>query len=445
MNKVGMISLGCPRNLVDSEVMLGSLKKRGFLIKDSFEDGVDIGIINTCAFLRSAREESVDTISQAIQLKGEGRIKYLVVCGCLGQLYKEKLLKGLSKIDLVLGTNDFFKIADLIKGLALNKRQAVVSDKLDYLYSENSPRFSLTPAHYAYVKIIEGCSNFCSYCIISRLRGKSRSRTIESILKEIGGLAKDSVLKEINLIGQDTTFFGMDRSKRSELAKLLREISKLKNNVRWVRILYTHPAHYTSDLIRTIREEERVCKYLDLPTQHSSDKILKAMNRGTTRKELTALIEKLRKDIPGIVLRTSIIVGFPGESDKDFKELLDFIRVTRFERLGAFLYSKEEGTKAARFKNQIPEREKQARFDEVMKLQQRISSDINSAFLGKEIEVLIDEEVAGETDRFLGRTQGDAPEVDGTVFVTGSNLKPGEFYQVKIKDTLEYDLVGEAI
>lgn len=445
MNKVGMVSLGCPRNLVDSEVILGSLKKGGFQVKDSLEDGVDIGIINTCAFVRSAREESVDTISQAVQLKEEGRLRYLVVCGCLGQLYREKLLKGLSKIDLVLGTNDFFKIADLIKRLEANKGRAIVSDKLDRLYSDKSPRFVLTPPHYAYVKIVEGCSNYCSYCIITNLRGRSRSRTIESIIREIEDLSRGGALKEINLIGQDTTFFGMDRSGRKELPKLLREISRLKNSMRWIRILYTHPAHYTGDLIRAIGEEERVCKYLDLPIQHSSDKILKAMNRGTTKRDIIALIDKIRKDIPGVVLRTSIIIGFPGESDSDFKELLDFIDKMRFERLGAFIYSKEEGTKAARFKNQIPEKEKEARFNEVMKLQQKISTDINRAFLGKELEILIDEKVEGESDRFLGRTQGDAPEVDGTVYVSGKDLKAGEFCKVKIKDTLEYDLVGEAI
>lgn len=445
MVTVGIISLGCPRNLVDSEIILGSLKKDGFEICDSLDGGVDVGIINTCAFVQTAREESVDTILQAIQLKKEGRIGYLVVCGCLPQLYKEKLLEELSKIDLVVGTNDFFKISRLIKGLKFKKERAIVSDNLNYLYNEDSPRFALTPRHYAYVKISEGCSNFCSYCIISDLRGKSRSRPIESIIKEINGLSEDSSLREINLIGQDTTFFGRDRFGKPEFAELLREICKLENSIRWVRILYTHPAHYTSDLVRRIQEEEKVCKYLDLPIQHSSDKILRAMNRGTTRRDIIELIERLREDIPGIILRTSIIVGFPGESDKDFKELLGFLRQTRFERLGAFIYSKEDGTKAARFKNQIPEKVKVARFDELMKLGQRLSSEINKAFLGEEVEVLIDEEVEGEKDKFLGRTKGDAPEVDGTVFITGRNLKVGGFYRAKITDTLEYDLVGEAV
>lgn len=420
MAKVAITSLGCPRNLVDSEIILGSLKEKGFEISD-IEEGADISIVNTCSFIESAREESIDTILEAARLKKEGRIKYLVVCGCLPQLYKDKLAKALPEIDLILGTTDFSKI------------------------KSHSPRFSLTPKHYAYVKVSEGCDNLCSYCIISHIRGRFRSRTIESIIEEIGVLSEGGALKELNLIGQDTTQFGIDRCGKIRFPELLKRISRLKNSIRWIRILYTHPAHYTDELISAVRDERKICKYLDLPIQHISDKILKKMNRHTTRSDIITLIEDLRKNIPGLVLRTSVIVGFPSETDKDFKELLGFLEETRFERLGAFLYSKEKDTKALRFKNQIPEKEKKARFDEVMKLQQKVSEDINKSWLGRTAEVLIDEHVEGEVDRFLGRTQADAPEVDGNVYVSGKGLKTGEFYSVKITDTLEYDLVGEAI
>lgn len=441
MTKAGIISLGCPRNLVDSEVILGSLKECGFEIAQ-IEDGVDICVINTCSFVSSAKDESIDAIMQACQLKKEGRIKNLIVCGCLPQLYKDALIKKIPEIDLVLGTNDFHKIKEFAGGSGLEAKRALVSDDLGYIYDETSPRFSLTPRHYAYVKISEGCSNLCSYCIISDLRGKFRSRPIESIIAQIKNLARGGALKEVNLIGQDTTLFGIDRYGQSRFPELLRKICRLRTNVRWVRILYTHPAHYTEELISTIRDEEKICGYLDLPIQHISDKILKMMNRHTTKKDIMKLIQTLRKKIKGLVLRSSIIVGFPGETEEDFKELLNFIRETRFERLGAFIYSKEEGTEAAAFECQVPDKVKEERFDELMKAQQAISRDVNKAYLGKKVEVLIDEKVEGEAGRFLGRTQGDAPEVDGTVYVNGRGIKPGEFYSVKINDTLEYDLVG---
>ena len=444
MRKVGIISLGCSRNLVDSEVILGSLKKLGFEVTD-VESGVDLCVINTCAFIDAAREESVDAILQAAQLKKEGKVGRLVVCGCLPQLYKEKLLKELPEADLVLGTSDFHKIGSLLSGLKKRERFAEISDNLNYIYDERSPRLILTPGHYAYIKISEGCSNFCSYCIIARLRGAFRSRSIKSVIGEMEGLSAAGRLKEINLIGQDTTLFGIDRYGKATLGALLKKICGLKDSVRWVRVLYTHPAHYSDELISTIREEEKVCKYLDLPIQHANDKILKKMNRRTTKGEIKTLIEKLRKNIPGLTLRTSIIAGFPGESDADFKEVLDFMREVKFEKLGAFIYSKEDLTRAARFQDQVPENVKKDRFDELMKLQQKVSARINRAFLGKTVDVLIDEKEAGPKNVFLGRTQRDAPEVDGNVYVTGRDIKVGNFYKVKITDTLEYDLVGEVV
>ena len=444
MVKIGIVSLGCPRNLVDSELMLGSLKKEGFQISDEVGDGVDVFIINTCSFVKSAREESVDTILEAAQLKKEGKIKRLIVAGCLPQAYSEKLVNSLPEVDSVVGTNDFPKIKEIVKGLLHGQGRSVVSKGLDYLYDENSPRFSLTPKHFAYVKISEGCDNLCSYCIISRLRGRFRSRTIDSVIKEISNISASGFLKEINLIGQDTTLFGIDVYGKSSLPELLRRIGVLKNSVRWIRILYTHPAHYSDEFIEVVRDEKKICKYLDLPIQHISDIILKRMNRRTAKSDIMKLIAKIRNNIPAAALRTSVIVGFPGETDRNFKELLEFLCEARFERLGAFIYSKEEGSRASRFEGQIPEKIKKQRFDEVMKLQQKISADLNRSFMGKVVDVLIDERIEGEKDKFVGRTEGDAPEVDGCVYVSGKELKTGEFYKVKITDTLEYDLAGEA-
>lgn len=444
MLKVGLISLGCSRNLVDSEVILGSLKKDGFKIAD-VGDGVDIFIINTCSFVESARAESIDTILEAAEMKRSGNIKYLVVSGCLGQLYREKLLKEIPEIDLLLGTSDFSKITSLLKVITKGRKAASISKRPAYLYDEHSPRLILTERHFAYVKVSEGCSNACSYCIISRLRGRFRSRTIGSVIEEVKKLSLGGALKEIELVGQDTTLFGMDSYGAYKLADLLKKICALKNSVEWVRILYTHPAHYTDNFIKTVRDEGRIAKYLDLPIQHISDHILKAMGRRCDKAGITGLIERLRKDIPGIFLRTSIIVGFPQETDRDFKELLGFIRDTKFERLGAFIYSRESGTRAARLKGQVPEKVKNARFDEVMKLQQKVAQEVNRKFLGRRLKVLVDEKIEGEKDKFLARTEGDAPEVDGSVYVTGKGIKPGEFYNVKITDTLEYDLVGEKI
>ncbi|MDP2929462.1 MAG: MiaB/RimO family radical SAM methylthiotransferase, partial [Candidatus Omnitrophota bacterium] len=311
MAKIGIVSLGCPRNLVDSETMLGSLKEDGHEIAGEVGDGVDIFIINTCSFVQSAREESIDTIIEAVQLKKDGRIARLIVCGCLPQLYNKKLLKSLPEIDSIVGTSDIVKIKDIVKSLLKDKVSSSVSKRLNYLYDENSPRLSLTPAHFAYVKISEGCDNLCSYCIISRLRGKFRSRSVESIIKEVENLSSPCKLREINLIGQDTTLFGADLYGSSKLPELLRKLASLKNSVKWFRLLYTHPAHYNEEIIHALRDENKMCKYLDLPIQHSNDAILKSMNRHTTKREITDLIEKIRRDIPDITLRTSIIVGFP--------------------------------------------------------------------------------------------------------------------------------------
>lgn len=442
MKKFAIISLGCSRNLVDAEGMAGELKKAGLKASDP-DGGVDVCVVNTCAFIESARRESVDAIMELAALKRDGRIKRLVVSGCLPQLYKDRLFKALPEADLILGTSDFPKIGKLLASSG-HRRRADVSSRPDYLYNEKSPRSSLTPRHYAYVKVSEGCSNLCTYCIIPRLRGVFRSRPIESVVNEVRSLARGGALKEVNLVGQDTTLFGEDRYGKKTLPDLLRRLCDLDNGVEWIRILYTHPAHYTDELIDTIRSEEKVCRYLDLPIQHINDGILKRMNRRVTKRQIAGLIEKLRTRLPGLVLRTSIIVGFPGETDREFRELLGFLRSVRFEKLGAFIYCRETGTKAARSPGQVPEAVKSERLDELMRQQQEISLRINKTSVGKTVRVLIDEREEGQKGVFVGRTQGDAPEVDGSVYVTGRNIRTGEFRDVRIEDAFEYDLAGVA-
>lgn len=444
LNKVGLISLGCARNLVDSEVILGSLKKEGFRVSGE-ASSVDICIINTCAFIGPAREESVDTVLEAARLKKEGKIKKLVVCGCLPQAYKRDIVKELPEVDLFVGTSDFPDIGQLVKKILEGGSAYAVSQEMDYIYDENSPRFGLVPRHYSYVKISEGCSNFCSYCIIPRLRGSFRSRTITSVISEVASLSRNGKLKEVNLVGQDTTLFGLDIYGKVAFPELLRRICSLDKGPEWVRILYTHPAHYTDTLIDVIREEDKICKYLDLPIQHISDDILKSMNRRTTKSEIKSLISRLKDEIPGITLRTSIIVGFPGETDKDFKELLGFVKDTGFDRLGAFLYSEEDGTASSRMKDKVPGKDAEARLDELMNLQKKISAERNRRFLGKRARVLIDEEPKGAGGNFFGRTEADAPEADGGVYVSGKGIKAGQFYDVEITDALEYDLVGRVV
>ncbi len=441
--KIGLVSLGCPRNLVDSEIIVGSLKSRGHRIVDI--EKADAAIVNTCSFIESARAESVDVILQAERLKAEGKVKFLIVAGCLAQRHYRDMTGELKSVDAFVGTSDFHRMPEIIESLSRRGRTfSTVSKKLEYLADEKSPRSLLTPRHYAYLKISEGCDNRCSYCVISSLRGPFRSRHIESIVKEARSLQRLGA-KELNIIGQDTTMYGVDIYGRPRLAELLRKLSSLKSGRRWTRLLYTHPAHYQNALIDIIAEGGSICKYLDLPIQHASDRMLKAMNRGVTRSDITKLIDRLRTRIKDIAIRTSIIVGFPGETDRDFEELLKFLRDVKFERLGAFMYSREEGTKAYGLGNQIEEKLKKERLDEVMKLQQAISEETNKRFLGRELEVLIDEPSEEEAGVFLGRTQYDAPEVDGIVYVKGKGLKPGDFKQVRIVDTLEYDFVGELV
>lgn len=421
---IGMVSLGCPKNLVDSEAILADFAKKGFKIIDEAAKA-DVVVVNTCAFIEDAKRESIDTILDLIQLKKEGRIKKIIVAGCLPQRYQKVLQKELVEVDIFRGVRNF---------------------------SKDSPdeRFMITPAHYAYIKISEGCDNKCNYCVISSIRGKYKSRPEGAVLKDIKNAYDNSngSLREINLVSQDLTYYGKDLYGKLSLAELLKEINRSKftnaiKNVKWIRLLYAHPAHFTDELIEIIKSEGRICKYIDLPIQHISDKVLKLMGRKVTKKDILCLILKLRKNIPGIAIRSSLIVGSPGETEKDFNELLGFIKDIKFERLGIFAYSREEDTPAYNFKNQVNDKEKNRRLDEAMLLQQEIAKEVNASFMGKDIEVLIDEKT---NEGYIGRTYADAPEVDGQVFIkTAKSLKAGEFAQVKIIDTMEYDLVAELL
>jgi len=416
-NKVGIISLGCSRNLVDSEEILGRLQQKRYKIVDMQD--ADIGIVNTCSFIKEAKEESIETILDLIELKQKGRLKKIIVYGCLTQRYKEKLIPHLKEIDAFVGNISF------------DGHHPVKS-------------YHLTASHYAYIKISEGCSNVCSYCVIPQIKGKFKSRPVNSILNQIEELDKRGV-SEVNIVGQDITLYGKDLSKDVRLVDLLKEIVNIVKNVRWIRLLYTHPAHIDNSLIDFIAKEPKLCKYIDLPIQHINDKILRKMNRGVTKEEMISLIKKLRAKIPNLAIRTSVIVGFPHETESDFNELLDFIQEQKFQRLGAFMYSREEETSAYNFKAQIPEKTKRHRLDIIMEKQQTIASQINKTFLNKMMEVLIDER-GSQDNLYLARTQADAPEVDGLVYVYAKKaLNPGDFVKVKITDTYEYDLVGEQV
>ena len=437
-----IISLGCPRNLVDSEVLVGRLKEKGFRIHYKLKKNC-IAIVNTCGFIEDAKAESIDTILELADLKKQGRLASLIVTGCLSQRFPGDLMKQIKEIDALFGSSTFHKIPDYIAKISTGKKPFIVDKTPRFLYNHQSPRSLMTPKHTVYVKIQEGCRNLCSYCVIPKIRGPYRSRDMNSVLNEIRSF-KERGAKEINLIGQDTTLYGTDRYRRLMLAALLKKASRIMKS-RWIRLLYTHPAHYNQPLIDVIKNGSSICKYLDLPIQHINDRILKRMNRAVTKKKIITLIEKLREDIPGVAIRTSIIVGFPGEGDKEFGELERFLKEIKFDRLGAFIYSREEGTPAFGFRDQVPDKEKRRRFKRIMEVQKNISSENNKSYLGRPVKALIDEKDLSRPNQYLARTEHDAPDVDGLVYVTSKKaLKAGDFVNVKIEGVLEYDLVGSA-
>ena len=442
--RIGIKSLGCPKNFVDTEVICGKLREKGYQISEKI-DNVDMVIINTCCFIKDAVEESIEEILNLLKLKKEGKIKHVIVTGCLPQRYKDdNLNQEFPEVDAFLGVGDFLEIDNVIKRVLQGEQIYKVCPKPKFLYNHNTPRMILTPQHYAYIKISEGCQNNCFYCLIPKLRGNYRSRKMEDIIEEVKLLSEKQNLSEIILIGQDTTLYGIDLYREYKLAELLKKLSLLElNNLKWIRLLYTHPAHYNDELIKIIASYPKICHYLDLPLQHISDKILKRMNRPVKKNYVIRLINKLRDRIPNLTLRTTFMVGFPGETDKDFEELLSFMKEFRFERLGGFTFSREEGTPAYNFPQQIPMRIKKERLKELMLTQQSISEEINSSYIGKEIEVLIDEIKSGKPKITIGRTKGDAPEIDGKVIIRTDKAQVGKFVKVKVTKASEYDLVGE--
>ncbi len=439
--KIGMISLGCPKNLVDTEVMLGLLSKDQYKITND-QDAADVMIVNTCAFIEDSKKESVDTILEVAELKKKGTLKKLIVTGCLAQRYKAKLERELPEVDHFIGTGEFQNITDFVRESNNKMELPVVRSKVAkplYVYDELTPRLSTLPKHISYVKIAEGCSRTCSFCIIPRLRGDSRSRGIDSIVAETQNLVKSGV-KEISLIAQDLTAYGLDRNDGTTLEKLLRELVKV-DGIEWIRLMYNYPMYFTDSLIELIRESKVICNYIDMPLQHIDSDLLASMDRKVDEGEVVGLVRKLRQRIPNITLRTSLIVGFPGETDAQFEKLKDFVREMEFDRLGVFTYSQEEGTKAALMPNQVDEKTKKKRQEELMLLQQEISSRRNHAAVGQTMRVMIDFPTK-EKNMFVARSEGQAMEIDGNVFVTGENLNPGQFINVKINKALEYDLFG---
>lgn len=437
--RVYIESLGCPKNEVDGENMTSLLCAKGYQMTEEKKEA-DILILNTCGFIDSAKEESIDEIFKLICLKNKDKRKKIIVSGCLAQRYPEELWKKIPEIDGLLGIGDISKIHTLCSSILTGKRLCVVSSP-----EKNNGKIKIKRKAqnrpYAYIKIADGCDNHCSFCAIPSIRGKFRSKRTEDILEEARQLVNYGV-KEINLVAQDTTLYGIDvygEKRLPQLLSLLSEIPKLK----WIRLLYTHPAHFSDELIEALASNSKVCKYVDLPLQHISDEILAQMNRKVTRKEVEELVFKLRGEIPNLTLRTSFIVGFPGEKEKHFKEMLKFVEKTRFDKLGAFPYSKEEETPAYNFKSQLSSQLKSQRFDQLMLTQQGIAFEKNESKIGKTLTVLVEAKSKEEDGYFFARSQAEAPEVDGVILVKSDNLKIGELVKVKIVDYCDYDLLGE--
>lgn len=433
------ISLGCDKNLVDSEVMLGLLDKKGYKIVDE-ESEADVIVINTCCFINDAKEESVQTILEMAEYKKEGRLKALIVTGCLAQRYQQEILDEIPEVDAVLGTTSYDKITEAVEEALAGNGHVEVTD-INALPLVDEKRLVTTGGHFAYLKIAEGCDKHCTYCIIPKLRGNYRSVPMERLIKEAEDLA-DQGVKELILVAQETTVYGQDIYGEKSLHKLLKELCKI-SGIRWIRILYCYPEEIDDNLIQVIKEEPKICHYLDLPIQHASDEILKRMGRRTSKKQLVEIIGKLRSEIPDIALRTTLITGFPGESEANHEELMEFVDEMEFDRLGVFTYSAEEDTPAADMPEQIEESVKEDRQAELMELQQDIAFDKAEDMVGSEVLMMVEGKVADE-NVYVGRTYKDAPNVDGLIFVhTDAELITGDFAKVKVTGALEYDLIGE--
>lgn len=439
--KVLFVSLGCDKNLVDSEVMLGLLRERNYEITDE-DNQADVVVVNTCCFIGDAKEESVNTILEMAQLKKTGRLKVLVVTGCLAQRYQEEIRKEIPEVDAVLGTKSIEDICNAVDE-ALQGHVMEKFKDVDYLPLLDAKRINTTGGYFSYLKIAEGCDKRCTYCIIPSVRGTYHSVPIERLVREASDLAKNGV-EELILVAQETTVYGVDLYGEKSLPRLLRELCKIAG-IKWIRILYCYPEEITDELIQVIKEEPKICNYLDMPIQHGADSILKRMGRWTNKQEIIQIVEKLRREIPDICLRTTLISGFPGETQEEHEELLEFVKQMKFDRLGVFPYSAEEDTPAAQFPNQIPEEVKNARRDEVMQVQQKIAFAAAKDMLYQKVEVLIEGKLP-EENVFIGRTYRDAPGVDGYIFVNSSHeLISGEIVTAQVTDARGYDLIGEAV
>lgn len=451
--KVGFVSLGCSKNLIDTEITIGHFKQNNYEI-ESDPEKADIIVINTCGFINSAKEEAINTILEMAEYKKQ-KCKYLIVMGCLVQRYYDELVKELPEVDLFIKIDEYDKLWQKVEKLIEDDIAEKSTTKTSKKISEIEPlpmpcsdeflnRVLTTGKNYAYLKIGEGCSNKCTYCAIPYIRGPFVSRKMEDIIEEAKMLAKLGI-KEIIIIAQDTTKYGVDIYGNPKLAELLEEISKIPE-IKWIRFLYSYPEGVTDKLIQTVKNNEKICKYFDIPIQHISDNILKKMNRRTNKKEIENLLNKIRKEIPNVVLRTSLIVGFPGETQEDFEELSEFIKTARFDKLGAFMYSKEDGTPAARLPEQINGNTKKSRYNKIMREQQKISSEIMKNKIGQEYEVLV-EDISFDGKFLIGRTKQDVPEIDGLVFIKNENQedKINQFVKVIVEDVKDYDLIGKVI
>lgn len=440
--KLALISLGCSKNLVDSEHYLGILSKRKRMELTSEIPEADIVIVNTCGFIGDAKEESIQTILEVSEFKETGNLKKIIVAGCLAQKYSEEILKELPEVDAVIGTGDVDKIEKVVDEILAGKK-AVETKNMTFLANANTDRVLTTAPHTAYLKISEGCNRACTYCIIPQMRGRLRSRSIEDIVEEAKRLVASGV-REINLLAQETTEYGIDLYGDKKLAALMKELCKIEG-LKWLRTYYMHPEYVTDELIEVMKSEDKICKYFDVPIQHVSDNILRNMARAKNGEQVKSVLNRIRKAIPDATIRTTLIVGFPGETEENFQELKEYVREFEFDYAGVFKYSREEDTVAYNLPDQVPEEIKERRYAELVNLQSEIAERKNRRFLGQEIEVMIDG-VSSESEYLLeGRTRGQALEIDGKVLTTDGTAKPGEIVKVKVEQNFEYDFVGPIV
>lgn len=435
------VSLGCDKNLVDSEEMIGIVSKRGYEFTDD-ETQAEIIVINTCCFINDAKEESINTILEMAAQKKKGVCQALIVTGCMAERYRQEIIDEIPEVDALLGTASYSEIAEVIE-MVLNGRSVQIYSDLNQVKELNYNRVLTTGGHYAHLKISEGCDKCCTYCVIPKVRGNYRSIPMDNLLKQAEILVSKGV-KELILVAQETTVYGVDLYGKKMLPELLRKLCAIEELV-WIRIMYCYPEEITDEIIQTIKEEEKICKYVDMPIQHSEDEILKRMGRRTDRKQIENIVEKLRKEIPGISIRTTLISGFPGETDEDHENLMDFVRKMQFDRLGVFTYSREDGTPAAKMKNQVTKKVSEKRRNQIMELQQEIAFEKAESRIGEEVFVMIEGQISDE-NAYIGRTYMDAPNIDGNIFITtDATLVSGDFVKVRITGASEYDLIGDLI